>query len=238
MTAPSWLRRRRTWLIAIPLVVVLAVVAGPFVYIHFLRDDAPPPLAFSTTTTTSTSTSTSDAATGDGVEGTWTVTGTSVVGYRITEILFGQEAEAVGRTSSVSGDITIEGTTVRAARFTADMTTVRSDETRRDNQFQGRIMDTATYPTATFELTQPIDIGAVPADLEEVTFDATGELTLHGTTNEVTFPLTARRNGDSLEVNGSIPVTWVDYGIPDPSFGPTSVQDHGQLEFLLVLGRG
>jgi polyisoprenoid-binding protein YceI len=236
VTSPAWFRRRRTWLIAIPVVVLLVVVAGPFVYIHFLRDDPPPPLTFSTTTTSTSASAPEDPA-ADDVSGTWTVAGTSVVGYRITEVLFGQEAEAVGRTSGVTGDLTIDGTTVTAAGFTADMTTVTSDETRRDNQFQGRIMDTATYPTATFELTQSIDIGSVPADLEEVTFDATGELTLHGTTKEVTFTLTARRNGASLEVNGAIPIAWVDYGIPEPSFGPAAVQDHGLLEFLLVLDR-
>ena len=41
-----------------------------------------------------------------------------------------------------------------------------SDEQRRDSQFQGRIMDTATYPTATFELTEPITLDSLPANGE------------------------------------------------------------------------
>lgn len=67
----------------------------------------------------------------------------SQVGYRVREVLFGQGAEAVGRTQDVTGTITISGSSVTAGSFTADLTTVKSDKSRRDAQFQGRIMDTA-----------------------------------------------------------------------------------------------
>lgn len=46
-------------------------------------------------------------ATGD-VTGTWTVTTGSQAGYRVQEILFGQKAEAVGRTEVVTGQIQFE----------------------------------------------------------------------------------------------------------------------------------
>ena len=63
---------------------------------------------------------------------------------------------------------------------------------------------------------------------------ATGDLTLRGQTRSVTFDLTARRNGNTIEVNGSIPITWSDYNIPAPSGGPAQVQDAGQIEFLMT----
>jgi polyisoprenoid-binding protein YceI len=50
----------------------------------------------------------------------------------------------------VDGKLVISGRTVTAADVIVDMTTVPSDEDRRDNQFRGRIMNVATYPTATF----------------------------------------------------------------------------------------
>jgi hypothetical protein len=32
-------------------------------------------------------------------------------------------------------------------------------------------------------------------------------------------------------------VTFADWNIPNPSFGPASTEDHGLIEFLLVLAR-
>ena len=67
---------------------------------------------------------------------------------------------------------------------------------------QSRILETSQFPTATFELTEPVDFGTEPADLEEITAEATGDLTVHGVTNSVTVDLVARRNGDAIEVTG------------------------------------
>ncbi len=137
----------------------------------------------------------------------------------------------------MKGNLTIKGTTVPAASFTVDLTTVSSDQANRDRQFQGRIMDTATFPTATFKLTKPITLTSILPNLTEVKVSATGDLTLHGKTTSVTFELIARRNGDKIEVNGTIPITFADYGIDNPSGGPASTEDHGELEFLLAFAR-
>jgi len=134
--------------------------------------------------------------------------------------------------------MTVEGTSVSSAEFTADVTKITSDQNFRDQQFQGRIMETSKFPTAKFKLTKPIDFKTVPADLKEITVPATGDLTLHGKTNPVTFDLKARRNGANIETNGTIPVTFADYNVNNPSGGPASVGDNGQLEFLLVFAKG
>jgi len=242
----SFWRRWRNWIIGAVVALVVLFVGGPFVYINFIKDDAPARLTFEDATTTSagsgSSTSASSAATGtptaaNPIEGTWTVTDGSQVGYRVKEVLFGQSAEAAGRTSDVTGQVTIAGTTVVAASFTADMTTVASDESRRDGQFNGRIMNTSEFPEATLALSQPIDLGSVPGDLVEVTDSVTADLTLRGVTQSVTFDLKARRNGANLEVNGSIPITFADYGIPNPTTAGITTEDHGELEFLIVLSK-
>jgi polyisoprenoid-binding protein YceI len=95
-------------------------------------------------------------------------------------------------------------------------------------------MNTAEFPTATFVLSRPIELDAVPDDLEEITVTAVGDLTLRGVTREVTFDLVARRRGSQLEVDASIPIVFDDYGIPEPSFGPASVGDEGEIEVLLI----
>jgi polyisoprenoid-binding protein YceI len=110
---------------------------------------------------------------------------------------------------------------------------VKSDSGQRDGQFQGRIMNTSKFPTATFELTEPIDLGRVPADGTTVTKDTTGKLTLHGTTKTVTFSGQARKTGAAIAVNGTIPIAFADYGIDNLSGGPATTLDNGSLEFLL-----
>jgi polyisoprenoid-binding protein YceI len=239
---------RRRWLrwllLAIAVLVVLAV-AGPFIYNHYINK-APPPLSLPTASnsagTASAGTqvnnaSASAAATGP-VAGTWTPGSGSVVGYRVNEVLLGQNGTAVGRTTSVTGHMTIQGTTVTAATFSVPMASVHSNESERDNNFDGRIMEVAQYPTATFTLTSPIDLAPVPGGGVIKQYTAHGNLTLHGTTHAVTFTLSAERKGAQIEVSGDIPVLFSDYNIENPSYaGLVTTQNHGLLEFLLVFDK-
>jgi polyisoprenoid-binding protein YceI len=229
------------WVLIGAAVVVILVVAVPFVYINFIRKDAPPKLSLSdvpTATTQPSANTTADPPGDSSIDGTYTISSGSQAGYRAKEVLFGQSATAAGRTSDVTGEAVIAGTTVSKADFTVGLATVKSDEDRRDQQFQGRIMDVADFPTATFTLTQPIQLTSIPAQNEEIKVSATGDLTLRGVTKSVTFELSASRKGsDTIAVQGDIPITWSDWGIPEPSFGPAQVASDGEIEFLLVLTR-
>ena len=238
LTRPRhWLR----WLLlAIAGLIVLAA-AGPFVYIHFFNS-TPAALSLSPGTTTGSATGSTSAGTtttsAGSIAGTWTVGSGSIVGYRVNEVLLGQSATAVGRTTSVTGHLTITGTTVTAAAFSVPMATVHSDKSQRDAQFDGRIMDVSQYPTGTFTLTSPIDLAPLPADGVITHFTAHGELMLHGTTRAVTLTLSAERKDGQIEVSGDIPVLFSDYNIENPSFaGFVTTQDHGLLEFLLVFDK-
>ena len=51
----------------------------------------------------------------------------SVAGYRVKEVLFGQDNEAAGRTNAVTGELAITATTVGTGSFTVDLTKVSSD---------------------------------------------------------------------------------------------------------------
>jgi polyisoprenoid-binding protein YceI len=232
-----WLR----WLIGAIVVLVVLAVAGPFVYIHFFNGSTPSALSLSPTGSPASPSGTSATASADAsgpVAGTWSAGSGSVVGYRVNEVLLGQNATAVGRTTSVTGHLTITGTTVTAGTFSVPMATVHSDKSQRDDQFDGRIMNVARYPTATFALTSPIDLAPLPSDGVIKSYTAHGKLTLHGTTRSVTFTLTAERKSGHIEVAGDIPVLFSDYNIQNPSFaGFVTTQDHGLLEFLLVLAK-
>ena len=227
----SFLRRPRTWLVGIPVLVLLVAVVGPFLYIHFLEGDPPDPFALSTSTLAGT------GAPLASLDGSWMIADGSEVGYRIKEVLFGQDATAVGRTSAITGSLSVAGTTVRSASFEVDVASISSERSQRDSQFRGRIMEVSQFPTATFTLTSTIELGSVPKNRKPIHASATGDLTLHGVTKAVTFDVTAQLNGSAIELQGTITVTFTDYGIDDPSGGPATVGDTGEMEFLLILAK-
>jgi polyisoprenoid-binding protein YceI len=229
--------KRRTWLrwvVAGVIAVLVLAVGGPFVYFQFIEGDPPKPLSLDTTPTTRLQAGETRAP----LAGTWKIADHSVVRYRVKETLIGQSHTAVGSTSSITGTMKIAGTNVTTASFSVDLTTMTSvghDHGIRDDQFQHRIMDTADFPTATFELSKPIALGTEPENGVQVKYTATGKLTLHGTAKDITFPLTARRTANLIAVQGNVPVTFSDYGIDNPSGGPAGVGNSGRMEFVLEL---
>jgi polyisoprenoid-binding protein YceI len=229
------------WIISGIVIIVVLAIGGPFVYIHFFNGSTPAALSLPgassspVSTATSGTTGTSDTTKSGSIAGTWSATTGSVVGYRVNEVLLGQNTTAVGRSADVTGHLTISGTTVTAASFSVPMDTIHSDKSQRDAQFDGRIMDVTQYPTGTFTLTSPIDLAPVPAEGTVKDYTAHGNLTLHGTTKAVTFTLQAELKNGNIDVVGSIPVLFSDYNIQNPSFaGFVTTQNHGILEFLLV----
>lgn len=166
--------------------LVVVLIGGYLAYDNVLRGDAAAPLALpsasapvagATATTAASEAPASDvpaasepAATsgaGDGdVAGTWTVAEGTVAGYRVREQLANLPAEtdAVGRTDDVTGSITLvaagDGAQLTEGSITVDTTTIASDEDRRDNRMRSEGLQTDQFPTATFVITQPIDIPA------------------------------------------------------------------------------
>ena len=225
-------KSRKWWWIGGGILVAafLVAVVAPYVYIHFIEPDPAPKLVVEDAPTVTTVPNAQRAP----LAGTWNITTGSKGQYRVKEVLFGQDSVATGTTTDVTGSMVIEGTTVQSAKVVVDLTTVKSGRSQRDGQFQGRIMNTAEFPNATFELTEPIALGTEPADGVEINVNATGNLTMHGTTKSVTTQITAKRTGNTIAASGAIPITFSDYGIDDPSGGPATVGDNGSLEFLAV----
>jgi polyisoprenoid-binding protein YceI len=220
------------------IVIALGVVGGPWVYINLIKDDAPDALTLeASSTTVAVATEITEAPSTSDVEGEWVATSESVVGYRVKEILFGQSTEGVGRTNAVTGSLVIADSTVTSANFSVDMGTLTSDSDRRDRQVSGRILDVASFPTATFELTEPIVLTPAALDGAELSVTAAGTLTLRGVTKQVSIPLVAKLVDGKVSVNGSLEIVFAEWSIPDPSISAIVVEDRGLLEFLLVFGR-
>ena len=219
-------------------VIALGVVGGPWVYINLIKDDAPDALTLeASSTTVAVATDITEAPSTSDVEGEWVATSESVVGYRVKEILFGQSTEGVGRTNAVTGSLVIADSTVTSANFSVDMGTLTSDSDRRDRQVSGRILDVASFPTATFELTEPIVLTPAALDGAELSVTAAGTLTLRGVTKQVSIPLVAKLVDGKVSVNGSLEIVFAEWSIPDPSISAIVVEDRGLLEFLIVFSR-
>jgi polyisoprenoid-binding protein YceI len=235
--APRRRRRRvrRALKIGIPVVVVVLGLAAFGLWWFVLRDDAPPAASLVPRPTAST-------VAGATADGTWVVQqGPEVfAGYRILELLAGETIKktAAGRSPAVTGNLTVAGATVTAAKIDVDVTQLKSDRSQRDNRIRTDGLQTDSFRTASFELTAPVDLGGAPAAGAEVSASATGNLTLHGVTRPATFALTARWNGDTIDVAGSTPVVLADYQINPPSIGGfVSVDDHGTVELQLTFVR-
>jgi polyisoprenoid-binding protein YceI len=153
----------------------------------------------------------------------------SFVGYRVNETLIGVGLNAaVGRTSAVKGVAAVAGSRIVSARFEIETGTLRSDEARRDETMHFRGLETDRYPKAGFVLTAPATLAA--------RFTAHGRLTLHGRTRPVKVRLQSRRDGAGVDLAGSTPIEFSDYGMEPPSVaGVASVRDHGQMEVRLRL---
>ena len=252
--------RSRT--IALALVAVAAIAVGGYlVYDLVLRGDDVASLTLPEATATtdetpvaseaapslsspsapSASSDTGTQATDGSVAGEWSVGAGSVAGYRVREQLANlpAESDAVGRTEDVSGSVTIEqvgdAAKLTAGTLTVDTTTIQSDEGRRDNRLRNEGLQTDQYPTATFVVTQPVDVPA--AALAGTASDVTlvGDLTLHGVTKSVQIPSQAQLSDGKIQVVGSLTFPLSDYGITPPNVGGfiLSIADEGTLEFLV-----
>ena len=97
-------------------------------------------------------------------------------------------------------------------------------------------LQTDQFPTASFTLTQPVDVPA--AALEGTATDVTlvGDLTLHGVTKSVEIPAQARLADGQIQVQGSITFPLSDYAIEAPNIGGfiLSIADEGTLEFVAL----
>lgn len=191
-----------------------------------------------------------------GVDGTWTVDttigtfdeacltevcDTTFVGFRIDEELAGIGAKTVvGRSPGVTGSMVIEGTTIVSTELVADMTQLITDDGARTNAIRTQALETAAFPEARFSLSEPIELGDLPAEGEQIDVDATGELTIHGVTRTETIPLTAERVGDVIVVFGQLgPILLADYEIDEPTAAVVlSVEDNAIMELQVFFRRG
>ena len=233
----------------------IAVLALAGLWFFFLRSDNPAPVSLEAAVDAVTDTTSlveealpeappetvEEDPVDAGLDGTWTVLSdeNSFAGYRVGEELGGiGVTEAVGRTSNVTGTLELEGATLTNVEVGVDMTSLQSDDTRRDGAMGRQALETGAFPTASFVLTETLDLGAVPQDGEEIRVTAIGDLTLHGVTRNLEMTLEAQLVGDRIIVVGTADLNYGLFDIELPS-APilVGVDDHGLIELQLTFSR-
>lgn len=182
-------------------------------------DDAPDD------TTTTTSGASNTVAIPDDLAAEYTIV-EGVATYTAPETLRGLQAEAVGRTESVTGTIDPTG----PVSVTVDMLTFESDQLRRDDRVQDMF---AAAPEAVFA-TESLVLPAEVAFNEIVPLTVEGSLTVNNVTNDVTWTAEARVVDGAIEILAEVDVVLTDYDITPPSVGGiVEVEDEARLEIAI-----
>jgi polyisoprenoid-binding protein YceI len=223
------MRRLTKILIAIGAVIVVLVALAFAGWYFFLKSDPEPRVSIKKT----------PVAEGGALDGTYRVSpgdANSIVGYRVQEQLVGGAIEqtTTGRTSEITGSFGITGMTVHDVSVTADLRTLTSDRSQRDNAIKDRGLESNRFPEAKFVLSQPIQFESVPKAGETVNATAMGDFTLHGVTRAVSIPVQGRWDGRDIQVVGNLHIVFADYGITAPTSPVVvSVKDEADMEFQI-----
>ena len=195
--------RKVRWIL-VP-ILCLVVTGGAGAYWFLLRDTSASKLALRADASV-------PGVSGTDLSGEWTVVPgvgeeATTAGYRVQEKVAGGvvKTTATGRTTDVTGSVTVVGQRVTAAYFTVNMTALKSDKSLRDSVLETLGIQTKKYPSAAFTLTNPVTLPAI-ATGEISTVEARGTLELHGVSNPVTVTLHYKPTQTGFVVLADMPI--------------------------------
>lgn len=157
--------------------------------------------------------------------------------YRVREQLAGFDLpkDAIGTTNDIKGRIVIgaDGKIVKeGSKLIIELSTLKSDQARRDNYLRRSTLETSKYPQAELVpvalegLLMPIAPGS------SQTFSLRGDLTVHGATHPTTWQVTARGEGTGIVGTATTAFTFKDLGLEQPRVPVVlSVADTIRLEY-------
>jgi polyisoprenoid-binding protein YceI len=157
--------------------------------------------------------------------------------YRVREQLAGFDLpkDAIGATKDVKGRIVVgpDGKVVReGSKIIIDLSSLKSDQTRRDNYLRRSTLETSKYPQAELvpEALEGLLLPIAPGSSQ--TFSVRGDLTVHGATHPTTWQVTARGEGNGIVGTATTAFTFKDFGLEQPKVPVVlSVADTIRLEY-------
>jgi polyisoprenoid-binding protein YceI len=153
-----------------------------------------------------------------------------------------------GTVKLAKGSLTVNGKKLTGGNFVMDMTTI-TDLDLTNPEFNQKLtghlksddfFSAEKNPTSTFKITKATPIGKAKAG--EPNYTITGDLTIKGITNPVTFPAVVKLEDDSAEATAKVEVDRLKYDIKFRSslLGTAAdkvIYDTFTIDFKLVAGK-
>ncbi len=158
----------------------------------------------------------------------------SEVGFKVRHIV----AKVHGRFTKFEGTIKVDpkDITKSSVDVKIDAASISTDNEARDNHLRSEaFFDVAKFPAITFKSTAVKEVAKGKLEI-------TGDLTIHGVTKRVTFPITnagthaGMKPGSVLAgfIDGALRINRMDYGV---KYGPGVVGDDVDIELNVEAGK-
>jgi polyisoprenoid-binding protein YceI len=115
---------------------------------------------------------------------------------------------------------------VASMNVSVDLRTLQTDSERRDNFVKQNYLETDQYPTATFVSTCATNLPVNYVDGQEAHFQITGNLTLHGKTNQEVFDVQGKLVGNSTTGIATSTIYMTDFGIQPPNLANIAISQN------------
>ncbi|MFB2581774.1 YceI family protein [Herbiconiux sp. P15] len=154
---------------------------------------------------------------------TWRLGPGSSVGYRMTTI---DGLEVTGSTTEIDGVVSRTGDSITDAEFMLDLASLVGDDPTRSVLLRALVAATGGNSTASFVLTEPIDLTSATTTVHgEQVVAITGVLTVRGVSNQVHADAVVDFDDSHGAVTASIPIDLAAYGISLAGFSVVQVED-------------
>jgi polyisoprenoid-binding protein YceI len=146
----------------------------------------------------------------------------SKASYIATETFAGQSfpVDAVGTTSDVTGQIAFHqdgAVATDKSIITVNLTTLRSDDSRRDGYIQRNTLQTSRYPEAVFAVKSVEGLAWPLPTTGAHSFTMTGDLTVHGVTKPAVWTVDIVFEPEKVHGSAKTTITFKDYGMTPPT---------------------
>lgn len=163
-------------------------------------------------------------------------TSSSQATFTIDEVLFGKPNTVVGKTNQVTGQIQVnlkDPSQSKVGQIRVDLSTLATDNDLRNRALQTRILE-ADQQANQFAVFVPKSLKGLPSSVsvgQQVSFQITGDLTIHQVKRSVTFDAKVTLTSNSeLTGQAQTTVSYKDFNLAIPNVpSVTGVPDNVQL---------
>jgi len=173
----------------------------------------------------------------EGVRRFVVIPGDSSAKYVVEETLSGLPSTAVGTTTDVTGEIYLTSDGLYdgiESKFMVDLSTLKTDESRRDNFVRSNVLQTNQFQFAEFVIESLDGFPAGYVEGEEASLTLSGTMTIKGVSKPVTFSVLGRQAGDTLTATADTQFNMSDFGIDPPQVVIAKAKDGVVLQVVII----